>query len=179
MYPGSNVSFEHDSALGFLTHLNSDELKALLNDDSKLEEIVKDQKQYRDLEKEKELLLASNQSLAEYNLTLQPKFEQSKQELIDKTEICGSLLKSFESKASILAEKSGKALLDAKLSSLQLATSELEESSEVCADSFLAGECDLDEFLDKFLSRRKQMHLEKVKADKMAEMLRQHQYGKQ
>uniref|UniRef100_A0A0A9WXQ5 Vacuolar protein sorting-associated protein 37B n=1 Tax=Lygus hesperus TaxID=30085 RepID=A0A0A9WXQ5_LYGHE len=177
MYPGLNCNLEYDSAFGFLTHLNSEELKALLNDESKLEEMAKEQKQYRDLEKEKEMLLASNQSLAEYNLSLQPRFDQTKQELLEKTDVCDQLLQSLESKSTLLGEKSGRSVLDSKLSSLQLATSELEESSEGYADNFLAGECDIEEFLDKFLSRRKQMHLEKVKADKMAEMLKQYQTG--
>ncbi|KAF6217142.1 hypothetical protein GE061_001496 [Apolygus lucorum] len=177
MYPGLNCNLEYDSAFGFLAHLNSDELKALLNDESKLEEMAKEQKQYRDLEKEKEMLLASNQSLAEYNLSLQPRLDQTKQELLEKTEVCDQLLQSLESKSALLGEKSGRSVLDSKLSSLQLATSELEETSEGYADNFLSGECDVEEFLDKFLSGRKQMHLEKVKADKMAEMLKQYQTG--
>lgn len=174
MYHGLNCTLDYDALFGFLNHLDTEELKALHTDDSRLEGIVKDHKQYGDLEKEKEMLLVSNQSLAEFNLSLQPKLEQCKLELLERTQTCEDLLKSVEMKSSALAEKSGRSVLDAKLSSLQHATTELEEQSERYANSFLEGDCDLDEFLENFLAPRKQMHLEKVKADKMAEMLKQH-----
>jgi len=40
------------------------------------------------------------------------------------------------------------------------------------AEKFLAGDIEVDEFLDQFLSRRKLMHLRKVKVDKLRELIR-------
>ena len=40
------------------------------------------------------------------------------------------------------------------------------------AEKFLAGDIEVDEFLDQFLPRRNLMHLRKVKADKMQELIR-------
>ena len=40
------------------------------------------------------------------------------------------------------------------------------------AEKFLAGDIEVDEFLEQFLSRRKLMHLRKVKVDKMRELIK-------
>lgn len=40
------------------------------------------------------------------------------------------------------------------------------------AEKFLAGDIEVDEFLEQFLSRRKLMHLRKVKVDKIREIMR-------
>ncbi|XP_011304646.1 vacuolar protein sorting-associated protein 37C-like, partial [Fopius arisanus] len=40
------------------------------------------------------------------------------------------------------------------------------------AEKFLSGDAEVDEFLDQFLTRRKIMHLRKVKVDKMRELKR-------
>jgi len=42
----------------------------------------------------------------------------------------------------------------------------------VIAEKFLAGDIEVDEFLDQFLSRRKLMHLRKVKVDKLRDFIR-------
>lgn len=49
-------------------------------------------------------------------------------------------------------------------------------SHETCfqtfKDKFVAGEIEVDEFLEQFLTRRKLMHMRKVKVDKMKEIMR-------
>lgn len=159
---------------GFLTHLNTEELRSVLNDENKLEEIVKDVKQCKDIEKEKEMLLVSNRSLAEYNLNQEPLLILSKKQLIELSEICQDLCKSIDNKFSGSAPKWGVNSLETKLSVLQMATQEMEEESEGIAESFLDGSIEIDDFLERFMQRRKIMHLRRVKADKMKEIINEH-----
>ncbi|KYN50488.1 Vacuolar protein sorting-associated protein 37B, partial [Trachymyrmex cornetzi] len=69
-------------------------------------------------------------------------------------------------------DKSGTMTVDTALDLLQAAAAEIEEESEGIAQKFLAGDIEVDEFLDQFLSRRKLMHLRKVKVDKLREIIR-------
>ncbi|XP_043261031.1 vacuolar protein sorting-associated protein 37B [Colletes gigas] len=168
----SNQEPDIPAALGLLSHLNNDELDELLHNDSKFEDIVKDIKQFKDLETEKEMLMASNRSLAEFNLSKQPELQESKQDLKDLSEKGNALCTSVKEKLEEIKEKSGEMTADTALDLLQTATAEIEEESETIAEKFLAGDMEVDEFLEQFLSRRKLMHLRKVKVDKLKELIR-------
>lgn len=160
---------------GLLSHLTTDELKSVLNDDARLDELLKDVKQGQtsDRETEKEMLLASNRSLAEYNLSMEPTLLSYKNDIIRYSEDGEEWYNKVSAKYEKLLELLGQHKLDAKLSVLQLATAEIEEESEKIAETFLNGESDIEDFLEQFISRRKTMHLNKVKTDKMSEMIRQ------
>lgn len=45
-------------------------------------------------------------------------------------------------------------------------------NTQSIAEKFLAGDMEVDEFLEQFLSRRKLMHLRKVKVDKLKELIK-------
>lgn len=49
----------------------------------------------------------------------------------------------------------------------------MEEESEKVAQIFLTGEMDIEDFLTQFTDRRKIMHLRKVKAEKMSDLIKQ------
>ncbi|XP_006609472.1 vacuolar protein sorting-associated protein 37B [Apis dorsata] len=168
----SNQEPDIPAALGLLSHLTNDELKELLNDDSKFEDIVKDVKQFKNLETEKELLMASNTSLAEFNLSKQPELQEGKQILKELSEKGNKLCISVKEKLEEIKNKSGEMTADTALDLLQTAAAEIEEESETIAEKFLAGDIEVDEFLEQFLSRRKLMHLRKVKVDKLRELIR-------
>ncbi|XP_018345891.1 PREDICTED: vacuolar protein sorting-associated protein 37B [Trachymyrmex septentrionalis] len=168
----SNQEPDIPAALGLLSHLDNDELKELLNNDGKFEDIVKDIKQFKDLETEKEMLMASNRSLAEFNLSKQPELEEGKQVLKELSEQANQLCSSVRDKIDEIRDKSGTMTVDTALDLLQAAAAEIEEESEGIAQKFLAGDIEVDEFLDQFLSRRKLMHLRKVKVDKLREIIR-------
>lgn len=55
---------------------------------------------------------------------------------------------------------------------LQTAAAESEEQSESLAQDFLSGKIPVEKFLEDFEPTRKNMHLRKFKAEKMAELLR-------
>ncbi|KAF7394009.1 hypothetical protein HZH68_010828 [Vespula germanica] len=160
------------AALGLLTLLSNEELKDILNDDSKFEDIVKDIKQFKELETEKEVLMASNRSLAEFNLSKQPELEEGKQILKELSDKGHQLCISVKEKLNEMKDRSGAMTVDTALDLLQAAAAEIEEESEKVAEKFLAGDIEVDEFLEQFLSRRKLMHLRKVKVDKIREIMR-------
>lgn len=59
------------------------------------------------------------------------------------------------------------------LALLQTAAAEMEEESDKIASKFLDGSLDIEDFLQQFTETRKLMHLRKVKADKMSELITQ------
>ncbi|XP_033217754.1 vacuolar protein sorting-associated protein 37B isoform X2 [Belonocnema kinseyi] len=160
-----------------IANLSNEELKELLNDDEKFEEVVKNNKQFQELETEKEMLMASNRSLAEYNLAKQPELEQGKQVVRELSERGSQLCSSVQEKLDEIKEKPGMMSIDTALEMLQTAATETEEESEKIAEKFLAGDTEVDEFLDQFTSRRKLMHLRKVKVDKMRELIKSKDRG--
>ncbi|KAI5642550.1 modifier of rudimentary (Mod(r)) protein domain-containing protein [Phthorimaea operculella] len=163
---------DYPSAMGLLAHLNSDELKEMLNDDTKFDSVLKDVKQVKDWETEKEMIIASNRSLAEFNLSKEPELEALKAEVQEKSgngeQLCSrikELLDEYKSKSAGISPDTTQALL-------QTAAAESEEQSENIAQDFLSGKIDVDKFLEDFESIRKTMHLRKFKAEKMGELIR-------
>lgn len=62
---------------------------------------------------------------------------------------------------------------DTALALLQTKAAESEESSEKAATKFQEKEITIEEFLEQFQSTRKEMHLRKLKIEKMIELMRQ------
>ncbi|XP_065335107.1 vacuolar protein sorting-associated protein 37B [Cloeon dipterum] len=159
------------AGIGLLAHLNIEELKDIVNNDGKFEELLKDFKQNKTHDSEKELLLASNRSLADFNLTYEPKLREGKEKLLELSEKAQQLCQNVQGKTAELAQKSGNVSLDSALDILKAAAAESEEESDALAEQYLSSDIDLDQFIEQFLVKRKQMHLRRVKADKMAEIL--------
>lgn len=63
------------------------------------------------------------------------------------------------------------------LNILKASAAESEEKSDKFVEDFLDKRLTLDEFLDTFKSERIEMHLRKLKAEKMQDLLRQGQGG--
>ncbi|KAH9377262.1 hypothetical protein HPB48_006933 [Haemaphysalis longicornis] len=61
-YYVSDVNPDYTAALGLFQHLNTEELQKLLNDDGRVDSMVKDLQQVKNAENEREMLLASNKS---------------------------------------------------------------------------------------------------------------------
>ncbi|XP_072934388.1 vacuolar protein sorting-associated protein 37B [Epargyreus clarus] len=168
---------DYPSAMGLLAHLNSDELKEMLNDDTKFDTILKDVNQVKDWETEKDMIIARNRSLAELNLSMEPELEGLKAQVQEKSEsgeqLCTriqELLEEYKTKSAGISPDTTHALL-------QTAAAETEEQSENIAQDFLSGKIDVDKFLEDFESIRKKMHLRKFKAEKMGELLRSGNQG--
>ncbi|KAL4712376.1 hypothetical protein ACJJTC_001537 [Scirpophaga incertulas] len=160
------------AAMGLLDHLNSDELKEILNDDNKFDAILKDVKQVKDWDVEKEMIIASNRSLAEFNLTKEPELENLKEQVIIKSETGEQLCTHIQELLEEYKTKSAGISADTTLALLQTSAAETEEESDNIAQEFLSGKIDAENFLEKFEPIRIKMHLRKFKAEKMQELLK-------
>ncbi|XP_015369997.1 PREDICTED: vacuolar protein sorting-associated protein 37B [Diuraphis noxia] len=166
-----NNSTAVSSVMGLMSHLTASDLKEILNDDSKFEMYAKELKPNKEIDTEKEMLIASNQSLAEFNLTKEPELVSGKERLCEMYEEAEKLYKSVTEKVNTLKQHKSSMNPETILALLQTASCETEEESDKLAEKFLSGDTDLEGFLEEFLKRRKDMHLRKAKADKMSELL--------
>lgn len=74
---------------------------------------------------------------------------------------------------SLLESKSSSTDPETVLARIKLAAADSEEKSEDIANQFFDSNLTTDEFLEQFKSSRTEMHLRKLKAEKMQELLRQ------
>ncbi|XP_008470483.1 vacuolar protein sorting-associated protein 37C isoform X2 [Diaphorina citri] len=156
-----------------LEHLDISELKELVNDEETFNNFTKEATATLTTEsnEQKEMLIASNKSLAEYNLSQEEALLEKKSQLLDLNEQLTQLSKSVESKVELIKSHKNNVSTDTVLALLQTAASEIEEESEKVPEEFLNGTIDVDKFLETFTPKRILMHLRRIKADKMAEML--------
>lgn len=159
------------SVMGLLQHLNTQELRDLLNEDSRLEFIIKDSQMVKQQESEKDVILASNKSLAEYNLSWEPKVTIGKQKLVELYQTACQLEKIVEEKEKKMGNQNEGINTDTAMALLQSAASQAEDESEAVADKFLDRTLDVDTFVEEFQARRKTAHLRRVKTDKMKELM--------
>jgi len=170
MYSQSNQP-DYPAALGLLQHMNSDQLKEILNDEEKFDDFIKDMPQMKALYEEKEMLMASNKSLAEYNLSQEPVISEGKQKLVDKYQQAAQLAEEVKKVKAQLDAQTGKVSPDTMLALLQASNQEAEEESENIADEFLNNGGSIEDFVDNFREKRKVAHLRRIKIDKMRELL--------
>ncbi|XP_016366118.1 VPS37B subunit of ESCRT-I b isoform X1 [Sinocyclocheilus rhinocerous] len=150
-----------------LQSYSSTQLHELLEDDGKLREMVGEMEEMQDMQQNKELTIASNRSLAEQNLNLQPELDHQKIQLTKRYCCLQDLHESYQLRRSTLGNSS----LDTLLALLQTEGAKIEEETENMADSFLDGSLPLDSFIDDYQSKRKLAHLRRVKIDKLQEMV--------
>lgn len=73
----------------------------------------------------------------------------------------------------VVESKSSSVNPESMLDILKASAAESEEKSDEITEKFLSQSIQIDEFLDQFKSTRMEMHLRKLKVDKMQELLRQ------
>lgn len=164
---------DYEAAIGLIRHLPTEELRDLVNNDDKLSELMNDLPQMKNLASEQEMLLAANKSLAEFNLSLEPKLSQAKQNLITKYGEAAQLSEEVNAMKGEMDSSSGQYSADTLQALLQTAALETEEETENLVQSFLDKEQDVDEFLSEFLSKRKIAHLRRIKAEKIGDVITQ------
>lgn len=94
----------YEAALNVIKHLDNDALREYVNNDESVATLVKNLEQCNDLETEKEVTMAQNKSLAEYNLSLAPKLEKGKANLKELSDRLQALCDSVQEKQSRLSE---------------------------------------------------------------------------
>jgi len=161
---------DYEAAVGLIRHLTTDELKELVSNDSKTTDLIKDLPQMKNLVSEQEMLLASNKSLAEFNLSLEPKLSEAKQTLIAKYEEAAQLSEEVNKLKGQIDESSGQYSADTLHALLQTAAQETEEETENLVQSLLDKQQEVDPFVTEFLDKRKKAHLRRIKAEKISEI---------
>ncbi|KAL5017071.1 hypothetical protein ScPMuIL_006660 [Solemya velum] len=160
-----------NEAVSILQHLNKEELKQLLESESKLDDLIYDLQQVKTLGVDKEMLIASNKSLAEYNISQQPRFTELKNRLGTVYEEVNQLKTVLAKDIAKLDGDGDRQSLDTILAVLQTAAAEAEENSEILADDLFNKKVEVDSFVPDYIQIRKTAHTRKVQAEKMSELL--------
>jgi len=162
---------EIHSALATLQSLSDEDLQGLIDDEAKFESYVIALPQVRNVEAEKEMLIASNKSLAEFNLAYEPKLKEGKATLMELYEKARSLTDELETKRGQLESLNSRTSLDTTYALLQTACAEADEESETVSEKLLHGDMDVDSFTQQFVPLRVKAHLRRLKAEKMGELV--------
>jgi len=163
---------DYPAALSSLQHMDSEQLKDILNNEDKFDEFIRQLPQMKALQEEKNMLLTANKSLAEYNLSQEPVVREAKARLQEKYRAAQQLGEEVRQLKSTLDTKQGNVSPDTLLALLEAANQEVEEESEQMTDAFLSGGDNLEEFLEQYHEKRKLAHLRRVKVDKLKELIR-------
>lgn len=164
---------DEGAALALIHYMSSSELREYSNDDEKLDSLIKDLHQVKTIQKDKENIIVKNRSLAEFNLSLQPRFEELKREVATAYETVNSLKMPLAQDIAKLDTVVGRQSLETLVAVSQTEAATADESSEEIADSFCEGNADIDTFVKDYLEKRTDAYIKKAKAEKLAELVRQ------
>ncbi|KAG1714670.1 Vacuolar protein sorting-associated protein 37B [Nymphon striatum] len=162
---------DYEHALQLLQHLSTTDLSELSSDDSRIQEMVLNLQQMKELASEKEMILTSNKSLAEFNLSQEPKLVEKRTQLLELHKQANELVTDVTEKKSSLETLENQTSVDTLLAILQAKTAESEEKTEELAEKFLDGSKDIDSFLEEYHEKRKLAHLRRIKAERMQELI--------
>ncbi|KAI8504851.1 Vacuolar protein sorting-associated protein 37B [Branchiostoma belcheri] len=164
-----------EASFELLNHLNREELQRMLSDDDRIQDLVSDHESVKSLQLEREMLLASNRSLAEFNLEREPELVAGRQKLSRAHQEAAELRVLYDEKKQRLESLVQRNDLDTTHALLQAAAAEIEEESETLADQFLEGGIPVEDFLSQYLEKRRLAHLRRVKSEKMQELMNRSQ----
>ncbi|XP_040194254.1 vacuolar protein sorting-associated protein 37D [Rana temporaria] len=151
--------------------LSTEQLRQLLQDEGKLQRIVRLSEQVQALQEERKISLASNFELAQKNLSLRPRLETGKANLAIKyqllRETCASCRGKLRKIQCLLQECNPHVALSHLQEELQSTEAECEALSQL----FLEGSLPLLLFLDSYHLLRAQCHIRRIQNEKMLELL--------
>lgn len=155
--------------------LNSSELRELLQNEDKMDQIIRLNEKFQELQVDREMLLATNRSLAEESLARRPRLNNGKLQLAEKYQELSNLATACWEKQSQLEARIQKHSLQTVQNLLQEEVARAEEHSEELLEKFMEGNVSLDEFLDSFQSSRKVYHIRRAQVEKMQEISKSRQ----
>lgn len=123
------------------------------------------------LDREKEVILSENRSIAEENVNKEPEIIERKSRISEHLEQGKTLCLSVQEQLTELKGKKGDKTPDTVLTLLRTAAAESEENSESLATKFQHSEITIEEYLEQFMHERKLMHARKMKSEKMQELI--------
>ncbi|XP_067451221.1 vacuolar protein sorting-associated protein 37D-like isoform X1 [Thunnus thynnus] len=146
--------------------LRTRELRELLEDEDKINHIVKCSEKFQGLQRATQKILVSNQKLAKASLSQKPKFRDAKLLLAMKYRELEKFRSIIQAKQEQLAEKYSVHYVQRCL--LKKINHD-EEECELLLQRFVEGETPLADFLGSFLSLRKRHHIRLVLVKKLQE----------
>ncbi|XP_063060118.1 vacuolar protein sorting-associated protein 37D [Engraulis encrasicolus] len=157
---------------GYYRVLNTSELRELLQDEEKMDQIVRLNDKFQELQVDREVLLTSNRGLAEESLARRPHLQDGKRQLAAKYEELARLTTACREKQSRLEAHTDKHSPKTAQSLLLEDVARAEEESEDLLERFMEGRVPLEGFLDSFQSSRKVYHIRRAQAEKIQEFTR-------
>nr|XP_046163297.1 vacuolar protein sorting-associated protein 37D-like [Oncorhynchus gorbuscha] len=152
--------------------LNMSELQELLQDKEKMDQIVRLNEKFQELQVDRAILLTSNRSLAEESIARRPRLNIGKLQLAEKYKELANLATICWEKQSRLVPHTQKHSLQTAQNLLHEDVARAEEQSEDLLEKFMEGKLPLEGFLDSFQSSRKRYHIRRVQAEKIQELSR-------
>uniref|UniRef100_A0A915C2E8 VPS37 C-terminal domain-containing protein n=1 Tax=Parascaris univalens TaxID=6257 RepID=A0A915C2E8_PARUN len=164
------------AAMSQIRNMSNEQLNALLSDNAKIDAIIESIPQVRTLPTEREMGLVQNKSLAEWNLSQEPRLEEAKKKLLNTYDEAIKIKAEVEELKAKLDSMSEQRSLDTSSALLQAATQSAEDESEAIVDRFMKGEIDVDQFIKEFMEKKMLAHMRRIKSEKLLSILRQQQY---
>jgi len=150
-----------------LDSFSLEELKDLNDKPEVMEVFLANLESVKKFDVDKEKVMLKNEELARFNLSLQSKLETSKDELLKMCERLSDLKQTFVKSSQKQQELTEVLSMASIRTQMEIAANEAEEQSEAIADEFLAKQMPLEEFIQKFLEKRKLCHSRRAKEDKL------------
>ncbi|XP_059187724.1 vacuolar protein sorting-associated protein 37D-like [Centropristis striata] len=148
--------------------LKTGELRELLEDEDRINHIIRCNEKFQELQTAADMMLVSNQKLAKVSLSQKKFFRDAKLLLAMKYKDLGNLRSIIQAKQEQLAEKHS--LHYAEWSLLQK-INHADEECEMLFQRFAEGKTPLADFLDSFLKSRKPQHNRMVLLKKLQEFI--------
>ncbi|XP_022667612.1 vacuolar protein sorting-associated protein 37B-like isoform X1 [Varroa destructor] len=153
----------------------NDELKCMIEcEDATLDLQFSDGPAARGMERSRNQLLEENRRIARENVDKESQFFELRNRLLQLYHE-GKQLKSVveQLQENIPASNCHPPTLDTIQALLEAAAREAEDESEKIASDFLSSTINTEDFLEKFIGSRKDLHLRRVRAEKAAELMRE------
>ncbi|XP_077996124.1 vacuolar protein sorting-associated protein 37B-like [Glandiceps talaboti] len=149
---------------------NVEQLQRLLQNEDALIELIKENDEVRSVQLQRETLLATNRSLAEHNLSREPRLKSAKARLASGHAEAARIRSLFERNKQQLESMAAQNSLDTILVMLRSSAGSTEDEAETIADYFLEGNLSGQLFLEQYIPKRKEAHIRRINAEKMAEI---------
>lgn len=167
----SDVS-DTSSLMPELKDLTVDEMKSLLADDDKLQQLLASRvDEVNDVQQKVVLFL---EKFASENIARKTLLDEKKSVVLKKYEQLNDLQVQFESSLQRQDDLHAKFDLNLTADNLKVAALQAEEHAEAIAEQFLSGQITVEEFNEKYMAARKLCHLRRAKEDKLSQNIRQH-----
>jgi len=160
-----NAVNKADIDINDLDNMSLEELKELVNNESKRKEYINNREKIKEMYNVKEEMSTSNKELAEKTLSYRDNYNRLTSELREQQDILRKEKAQFE---SLMAEQSkyvSNFTPNKLYSTLHQAASKADGDSEEIANDFLMGTISADEFLKKYRVARKLYHLRAEKVE--------------